>query len=415
MWYIFWKGGWVVFLWVFLWAAKILYLDYIQNKFYATKQFILLRIRAPKTSEQTPKGAENIFANFAGAHGTFSFLEEWVQGAFQLPLAVEIVSIGGNVAFYVYAEKRMRDLIEAAIYAQYPDADIDEVEDYSKKVPSSYPDDEWDLWGCEMIPVKSDCYSLRTYVDFEDKISGEFKDPLANMLEVFSRMGPDEQAWYQIVLLPTDQKDAKKRADAEAMKILGIKKEAKKTTLDVVLDLPMNVLSEAANVVGIGGGGAGEKKKDDKTPAMQRLSPGEIEMLKNIQRKASKIGFLSKIRFLYVAKKTAMSKAKAANTYIGAIKQTNTFDQQALKPDFKRTGMGGALVMFKDQRNNARKRKLMSAYRSRSAGVGNPLFMLSAEELATMWHLPILQQVKAPQLHRTEAKKIEGPVNIPYV
>jgi hypothetical protein len=41
--------------------------------------------------------------------------------------------------------------------------------------------------------------------------------------------------------------------------------------------------------------------------------------------------------------------------------------------------------------------------------------MLSAEELATMWHLPILQQVKAPQLHRTEAKKIEGPVNIPYV
>lgn len=414
MWYLFIKGGWVLFLWIFLWGAKELYLEHIQEKAYHEKKWILLRVVVPKGSEQTPKAAEHIFANFAGTHGTYSFLETWVQGSTQSQMAIEIASIEGVVSYYIYAERKFRDLIEASIYAQYPDADIDEVEDYTRTVPSKYPDEEWDMFGCEMVPVKPDCYSLKTYVDFEDKVSGEYKDPSAAMLENFSRIGPGEQVWFQIVLYPTDQKESGERAKKEIEKIMGIKKEVKKTTLDHVIDLPITIMQEAGNVVGIGGKPAPKKEEKPTIAKMQTLSPGEVKVLESIQRKASKISFMCKIRFVYVAKKSVMKKPRALHPFIGAIKQTNTFDMQALKPETKKTGMNGTLVMFKNRRNIARQNRFMPAYRDRSPHVGMKLFSLSAEELATLWHFPILMQVKAPQLRRTEAKKMEAPQNLPF-
>ncbi len=239
------------------------------------------------------------------------------------------------------------------------------------------------MWGTEMINVKPDPYPLRTYHDFLDKVSGEFKDPLSAMLEGFARLGQDEQAWYQIVLTPTDQKATIERATALMKKLRGE-------------DDPKNV---------------------DKNgfPKLFALSPGEREVLEAVEHKAGKIGFQTKIRFVYVAKKTSMQKARAVNPFIGAMKQMNTFNMQAIKPDLKSVGMSSSIWWFKDKRNDGRKRRLMMAYRYRSNWAGMKAYNLSTEELATLWHFPILSQVKAPQLHRTEAKKTDAPSNVPFV
>jgi len=116
---------------------------------------------------------------------------------------------------------------------------------------------------------------------------------------------------------------------------------------------------------------------------------------------------------LYVAKKEVMKKSKAVQPFIGSIKQVNTFNMQALKPSSK-VGVNGTLWWFKDRRNNERKSKMVRAYRSRSGWSGLPKFFMSSEELATLWHFPILIQVKAPGLRRIEAKKSEAPANIPF-
>jgi hypothetical protein len=55
----------------------------------------------------------------------------------------------------------------------------------------------------------------------------------------------------------------------------------------------------------------------------------------------------------------------------------------------------------------------MKRYAKRS-GDGISRYFLSTEELATLWHFPILMQVKAPQLKRTEAKKTDAPSNVPF-
>ena len=45
--------------------------------------------------------------------------------------------------FIVATEIKHKDLVEALIYAQYPDADITEIEDYAKWAPTHYPHPEY--------------------------------------------------------------------------------------------------------------------------------------------------------------------------------------------------------------------------------------------------------------------------------
>lgn len=413
--FIFLRGGWIFVLWVLLWGAVHLRKDYMQNKFTAKKTWIVLSIQIPRMHEQTPRAVENAFAYIAGMHSKNSWTEEWIDGRTQDTISFEIASIEGHVQYVMRTTRGMRDIAEAAIYSQYPDAEITEIEDYAKKIPAHYPDETWDLWGTEMIPVKSDVYPLRTYPYFEDKISGEFKDPMSALLEGFSRLGPGEQAWYQIVLTPIEQKAFVTKAEATIKKLKGEKVEAKRTMLDHVVDFPLKATGVVAEqLLGAGGGKPAEKKKDEKQPLLLRMSRGEQDVLSGVENKMSKIVYLAKIRFIYAAKKNVMVKSHAVHPFIGAMKQFNTNNMLSIKPESKKVGVNGTLWFFKARRNNERKHNLVIAYRNRSNWAGTPNFHLCIEELASMWHFPLSMQVKAPQLKKTESKRSEPPSNIPF-
>lgn len=412
MWILFRSGGWVLFLWVFGWIGRTMWLSHVQDKAAAKKEFIVLRVTVPRVTEQTPKAVENMFSALAAAGSGASWTGKWFRGEFQSPLSLEIVSIEGDVNYCLRLEKRLRDLAEAAIYAQYPDADIDLIPDYTSSVPSRYPDAAYDLWGTEMIFTRPDPFPLKTYVDFTDQVSGEMKDPLAVMLENLARIGPGEQFWYQIVMMPTDQKEARARADAEIAKMRGEVKTPKPTFLESVLNFPVEIIGDILKIF-LPGGDKPEEKKKDGPPKITLLSPGEKLILEAIERKMSKIGFMCKIRVIYVAKKEMMQRSKVITPFMGAMRQFNTFHMQAFRPASK-IGMNSEFWWFKDQRNDVRKNKVMKAYIERSDSIGMKDFFLSSEELATLWHFPILMQVKAPLLRRTEAKKSEAPTNIPY-
>ena len=76
-----------------------------------------------------------------------------------------------------------RHLVESAIYSVYPDSEITEVEDYTKDMPSRFPDEEYDCWGAEFIPTAP--YSLlpiKVYREFEHQFGRPettYRDPLA--------------------------------------------------------------------------------------------------------------------------------------------------------------------------------------------------------------------------------------------
>ncbi len=416
MWRLFADGGWVIVLWVFVGGFWAIFVNWRQSLYGAKRRFVYLAVDIPKTSEdepsQSPRAVENIFSHLDGAHGTDTLWEKYWEGKTQDIFSLEIVSIEGYIQFVIRTRDKYRDLVEAAIYAQYPNAEITEVVDYTQFAPKKFPDPEWELFGTEWINVKPEAYPLRTYHDFEDPATKEFKDPLAAMLETMSKMGKGEQIWFQIIITPISQKEWSQKGEKLVKKLIGSKVESKKTWMNTIVDLPVKVADTALNQ--ILSSEEGVKKKEDKKEAslMQYLSPGDKIMVEEIENKISKIGFKTKIRMIYLAKKEIFKKTRAAHPMIGAMKQLNTLDGQSLKPEYKKVGTSAHYILV-NKRVQWKQNKILRAYKGRSnwQGLGKG-FVLNIEELATLWHFPAAW-IKAPSVKTVESKRGVPPVNLP--
>ncbi len=416
MWFLIANGGWVIFVYMAYHLALYLWKDWRQSLTIMKKTYVVLALDIPRTTEQGPRAIENMFAYLTGAHSAPSWTEEWIDGLVQDTVSCELVSNEGHVQFYIRVVTKLRDLVEAAIYAQYPEAEITEVTDYALSVPGTFPDEEWDMWGTEMTPVKPDVFPIKTYEMFEDKIAMEFKDPLSALFESFARLGPGEQAWFQIVLTPIAQQEFQKKCDDMIKKLTGMTPPPKKGMLDHVVDAPIHLLKLLFE--GLMGSGASDgkpaKPPDKPQSKYGQMTAGEKEIVDAIHKKSSKLAYKVKLRFLYIAKKQVLAKARIVQPFIGAIKQFSSNTLQALKPETKHVGVNGNLWWFKAQRNDARKTHLMAAYRRRSNWAGLHAFHMTVDELATIWHFPHSLQVKAPQLKKTLSKRMEPPNNLPF-
>jgi len=99
-------------------------------------------------------------------------------------------------------------VIESSIYAQYPEVEIYETEDYVHDVPmnAGQPDSDWDLWGATLELTKADPYPIKTYIDYglDKDPKEEFKnDPLATLIELLGSLKQGEAkttAIFEIVL-----------------------------------------------------------------------------------------------------------------------------------------------------------------------------------------------------------------------
>ena len=114
-------------------------------------QWIVLEIKPPREIERSPKIMEQVFAGFWGIFGTVATkYEKYIKGKLQDYLSAEIVGIDGEIHFFLRIPAKYRNLVEAQIYAQYPQAEIKEVDDYIKNIPADIPNKNWDLWGSRL-------------------------------------------------------------------------------------------------------------------------------------------------------------------------------------------------------------------------------------------------------------------------
>jgi hypothetical protein len=410
-WVLFKSGGWVVFLFVLFWGFWQIYLKNIQDKYDTSVNYTILAIDIPKSNEQSVKAMEQFFAHLSGAHFSLNLIKKYWQGKTQLGFSMELISLDGYIQFLVRTPTKYRDLVESAIYAQYPDAEITEVRDYVENIPDLYPNEEYELWGTQFGLANKDAYPIRTYTEFEHSLSSleqQFLDPMAALLESLSKLRNGEQVWLQILITPIDDK-WREEGMRLVKKLIKAKIEEKGTLLDRALELPIKLLGEVSDEIfplGLGG----ETVKEPPPSIMQHLSPGEKAAVEAIQNKISKIGFKVKFRMIYVAKKEIFNRPRGVAPIMGALKQFNTLNLNAFKPIKKITTKIN--YFFIQRRTNTRRNKIIKAFKLRSQDRGARAFILNIEELASIFHFPILT-VKAPLLKKTESKKAEPPVSLP--
>lgn len=398
---------------VLVWGFLTVWQSYRQDVYAASLPWVLLAIDVPKMTEQSPKAMENLFASMQGAYSTLTWKETWVLGKFQPRFTFEIVSIDGYIQYFVRTEKRYRDTIEAGIYAQYPDAQIAEAEDWTGVMPTDYPNEEWEMWGSELTLAKEDYFPIRTWVKFEHSMSQELKDPLGVILEQLGRMKPGEVFVLQIVTQVIKQ-DWQKEGTKFIRKIYGLKDEKKKSLLDSAvgasLVLPSGVLEQTVGVdlLGMLGMGAGPEEKPDDIWKAFKITLEEKAMVEGVNEKCSKNGMQFKIRLCYFGrhevydKRARTAMVKGMMNQFAYLNKFGLYGPQTPKDDY----------FWQIWTYPKRQTRLTSALKKRSFSIGAPRRILNTEELSSIWHFPTIT-IKAPLVKKTESRRAEPPVGLP--
>jgi len=405
---------WWLWLPIFLVVLFIeLWIKYLQTKAVKKIKWLLLEVKISRNIEKTPKAMEQVFSGLHGILTKIKFLDKYWKGKVQEWFSFEIAGIDGSIYFFIRTPENFRNLVEAQIHSQYPDAEILEVLDYAAPLAGKIPSKTYDINGVEYILEKADYYPIRTFLSFEERVKERRLDPMASFLEILSKLESNENIFIQYLIKPTGEKDWINEGAESINKLMGKKTEAKKSLFgnffDSIYEFTMNLLKAIAIFPEWG-----EAKKEEIKATSQNLSPGGKLVAEAIENKISKLAFRVCIRFAYIARRDIFNKANMA-AVSGAFKQFNTLNLNAFKSS-KRAKTAAdqprIIPFIKNRREFIRKVAFVDRYVNRKMSKNKKDFILNIEELATIYHYPILV-VETPTMRRVEAKKSEPPISLP--
>lgn len=431
---------WIWIPWFLYILARDLWLKYVRNKNVQKAEWILLEVIPPRDIQKTPKAMEQFFASLHGVHGLPNWWDNHIEGVTPELFSMETISQNGVIHFLIRTPSKYRDLIESNIYAQYPESEITQVDDYVDSFPLDIPNKEYDVFGTELMLMEDDAYPIRTYVEFEKDAAVDEQriDPVASLLEVMSKLQQGEQVWIQILIRPVFD-SWKKEVEELKNKLIGRIKERKKGLIEKEAvgwkDAGQDVFQSA--ITGkVSGIDTGEEGRKTDQPFLWTTTKSEQEAVYAIERNVSKVGYETIIRFIYIAKKDIFRSGYVKRAVYGAYKQLNT---QGLN-GFKRNGDVEPgidyRIEFKELREQYRKKKVFANYRKRiftqhskaNDYLKNLIyerlpvfrwffakskpFIFNVEELATIYHFPTIT-VKSPLTPKVEARKGEPPADLP--
>lgn len=382
------------------------WVQYIRAENFYKDKYVLLEILLPKETVKSPAAMELFLAALHQTGGESTWYDKYWLGKVRAWFSLEIVSIEGQVHFFIWSRASLKTFVESALYAQFPGIEVHETDDYAKAV--HFDPNINTLWGCEFKFIKGNHYPIKTYVDYglDKDPKEEYKvDPLAPMIEFLGTVGVNQQIWIQyIIRAHKDDQDKpghwfkttdkwKDEAAAEVHKLLGRDPETRI---------------------------AGEPGEDGQGQRIT-VSPGEQEIVKSIERGVSKLGYDVCVRAMYLAQKDSFVGTNIP-ALLGSFKQFNAEHMNGFK-------VNGKLWLakfdypwqdFREMRQNHAREKMLEIYKRRSfffhpyKGMHNhaqPLVM-NSEELATMFHFPG-QVAATPTLARIQSKKGQAPANLP--
>jgi len=401
-----------LFLWVIFWHY---WKKYVVAEALLKEETTLLQIKLPREIDKSPKAMELFLNNLYQTGGEGNFYDKYWKGGTRPWFSLELVSISGDIKFYIWTRKKNAKLIETQLYSQYPTVEvIQDVEDYTKKV--KYDPDKFEMFGSMFVLTKEDPYPIKTYIDYglEDDPKEEYKiDPIASTMEFLGSIGSGEQVWIQI-LVRAHKKYEKKGFWEELQKKLKAPFESKENK---------NWQEEGKKIVDELMKRNEEFKEGDPKMKLFVQSKGEQKKIESVERSISKPGFDTAIRAIYLAEEDKFDKANIGGL-LGSLKQYGSDALNGFKPasSKKDTENKDNPTKFdypwqdpSGKRLAKRKANIFNNYIRRAHfntrhNIGD--FILNTEELATIYHFPGAV-VETPTLPRIESKKAEPPTNLP--
>ena len=393
-----------MYLGVILW---ILWIDYIRFLFWFSQDMVLLEIQLPQELSKNPGAMELFLTSFWNASGEGTILARAWKGSYRPIWSLEIASNEGRIGYYIHMRRAFRNIIEARLYGQFPEAKIIEVDDYAARIPFNLK--EYDIFGAEYAKRALDALPIKTYIDYglDKDPKEEFKiDPLSQILELIGQIGANEHYWIQIILKP-------RRNESEWYGIRSGEDVFGKKGKEEI----QNLITNAAKRVGeIAKDEAAQKQALSRGSAL--LTQAERERLERIERSMSKLVFEVGMRVVYLAKKENFDGVNVS----GIIRLFDPFRPQFGDSIYNEVNPTRGTSIFdypwQDFRNIRKRiiqKNLFFQYKNRAYFYVPydqvPMFM-NVEELATIWHFPS-SVIQTPGLNRVPSRRAEAPVNLP--
>ncbi|MHB0977980.1 MAG: hypothetical protein ACYC1K_01050 [Minisyncoccota bacterium] len=380
----------LILTWLDLW------LTYKRREWIKAQGSVLLEIKIPREMFKSPLAMEMFLNSLYGA-GVGNLMDVYLKGRVRTWFSLEIISIDGQVRFLIWGHKNMKSRIEAQLYAQFPNVSVQEVADYTLGIHRN-PEKITFGWFGQFALTKADAYPIKTYIDYglDKDAKEEYKhDPIVPMLEFLGSLKKGEQAWIQILI----QSHSKE----------GLKYGRVFTKPDWKSDIEKEIKAIVKK--------ATIKTEDQKNPTSLNLSKGQAEVIAAMERTASKYAFDTMIRATYFAENDVYNPANIGGL-LGSFAQFNSQTLNGFKPNFT-AGVDYVWQDFRGANKKNNEEKLLEAYKRR-AFFNTPFkhfhgkpFILTTEELATVFHFPSYVVAATPTLSRIPSKRAEAPSNLP--
>ena len=334
----------------------------------------VLAIRVPKENEKGALAAEQMFASL---HGLLKLTPE-----VQEHITFEITASPAGIFFYTQVPEHLVNFVSSQIFAQYPDADIREVEDYTLKL------DELgrSLCGTQMVLVREHYFPIKTFPDFK-------VDPLAAITGALSGVGEGSEVWVQLLVRPLPdvwqeggyQYIEAVRAGVGGVEISlgGLIKAVSGAFTSVLAGMPKMIFTPGR-----------EDEVDVGKKSGVQLTPAQQTEIGAIEEKVSRMGFETGIRILTISETPERARSLLRSA-VASFKQFSTANLNSFSP--------GPVV------ENAN--ELLDCFRGRHFP-DDWSYVLNTEELASVFHLPNVS-VETPTIAWSSYKKGEPPLNLP--
>lgn len=369
------------------------------------EKYTIVQVRVAKENESGPIVAEQIYATLHGIQTSFTFLQK-LQGYSSDNVSFEIASIGRSIKFYVAFPETLRNLVEGQIYAQYPDVEIEDCNDYALA-----PEYAENTISTELKFIDSDVFPIKRYSQFEDKLTRVAVDPIAGITSALVKFDdPNDQAWIQVVVTPLQ--DKWRHTFTRCVKILNrgvfgnigsltffyAKAFTTRKLWPRIVFFPVYfifwvqgfLINAKIDISGAGASSSSDDVSDLTSKAHDRESSIDAAMDKVVRPL-----FAVTIRVVHVPKNRDVAKAKVKlREIVGSFKQFNFPHLNGFQlGDFSY----GKSAIF--------------SYKQR---IIRDDLVLNNEELATIYHLPNVS-VKTPTIYWVQSRKLEPPADLPGV
>jgi hypothetical protein len=321
--------------------------------------------------------AENMYSTFFAIYK--AGYKNILRNFFDRPrhISLELVATKKEIFFYVAVPFALTSLVEKAVTAIYPEAEIKETTEHNIFSPER-----------EMVGVKGGYgygyknffYPIKTYTS----IDGE---PLESLTNALSMLEENEGAAIQLLIRPANPKKTVKA----------------KSLVQKIQKGPGKKGSVGDAFAGI----VDPKKLDDQnTPEPYKTTPIEEQIMKEIDRKTSKFGFETRIRVVVAAQDDNRASivyeqikgafAQYSDLTLNGIKLKSAKNKEKLVTDF-------IFRFFDDSTFH------IERFFAKQRGYW---LILNTEELASIFHLPNAL-IQTPGIKWLPAKSQAIPVNLP--